>query len=339
MLSPKSTIKSALSVQDHDVPCPLCESHNDTVIAKKGYPGVPLTNVICKTCGLIRINPRMSDKGYEDFYRSEFFDYLNPYARPAYVEEIERTTDPTCETPTKKMIMPFIRNYVPVGGRVLDVGAGFGQVLYLLKKEKNITGIGLEPDPFSRNIAKEKMGIDMLPDLVETYLAKNSGKPDAKVDFIVLNQTFEHLMYPLETLKGLAKILKPEGVIYIGVPNAYNPFIPIKLFYQFAHTYNYTPHTMKLFAEKAGLKVIEIKDPLGYPLEVLLAHKNSSYRAEKPERLTQGSSWKDTYRRLRRKKFLNISRGGIKTILGAVIGKNLTEKAKRLIDRTIHYRY
>jgi len=331
-----TTLKKDYTDKPHEhVPCPLCNANDDYVLARKGYPGIPVRNVICKGCGLIRVDPRMTQKGYEDFYQEDFFEYLNPYSRPAYVEEIEHTRDDDYLTPVKRTRLPLIRDYVKEGGRLLDVGAGFGQIPYLLQKEKNVTFVGLEPDPFSRKVAKEKIGVELTDMTVEDFLASNPGE----FDFIYMDQVFEHLLTPLEILKGLAKILAPEGVMYIGVPGAYNPQIPMSVFYQLAHTYNYTPHTMALFAKKAGLKVVHLPDPEGYPLEVLLAHENSSYPDEDPSRLVAGSDWKDVVRRLKRKERLNAIRGFAKKIVTTLGGEKLNEKIRSTVDSTTGYQY
>lgn len=318
------------------VRCPLCNANSDHVLATKGFPNnIPVQNVICKGCGLVRIDPRMSQKNYELFYKEDFFGYLNPYERPAYVEEIEHTRDDAYQTPTKKKLLPYILPYVKEGGRVLDVGAGLGQILYLLAKKKKTVGIGLEPDPFSRRVAKEKMGIDLIDMTVESFLSKNTQK----FDFILMDQTFEHLLSPLETLQGLARCLTPEGTMFIGVPSAYNPTIHMSLFYQLAHTYNYTPYTLNLFAQKSGLKIINVRDPKGYPLETILAGRDSSYPEESIQNLSLGSSWRDVVRRLRRKRFLNTIRGFAKHVLVSLGGEQFKERIKSFVDRFLHYRY
>lgn len=318
------------------VACPLCTANDDYVLATKGFPNdIEVRNVICKGCGLVRINPRMTQANYELFYKEDFFGYLNPFARHAYVTEMEHTRDDTYMTPTKKKLLPYVLPYVKEDGNVLDVGAGLGQMVYLLQKEKHVVATGLEPDPFSREVAKEKMGVELTDMTIEVFLEKNTQQ----FDFVFMDQTFEHLLSPLQALQGLAKFLAPEGVIYIGVPGTYNPAIHMSLFYQIAHTYNYTPHTMKLFAEQSGLKVIHVREPNGYPLEVMLAHKNSSYKEEIPERMVQGSSWKDVVRRLKRKRFLNNVRGVAKRVLTSAGGDSFKNTVKSFVDRLIGYRY
>lgn len=331
-----TTLKKDYQDKAHeDVPCPLCSTRKDVVLATKGYPGIPVRNVICTGCGLIRINPRMTQKGYEDFYKEDFFEYLNPYGRPAYIDTIERTTDESFVTLAEKNILPYILPFVPEGGRILDIGSGFGQIPYLLQKRKKVTYVAIEPDPYSRQVAKEKIGIDLRDDTIENYLREEK----AVFDFIYLDQVFEHLLTPLQTLKDLTRLLAPKGVIYIGVPNSYNPGVSMDRYYELAHTYGYTPSTMSSFASQAGLKVISLRDPFAPALEVLLTHTTAAYSAEDPSRLLFGAQWKDTYRRLKRKERLNLVRGFARNVLSSMFGPSGKERIRAFIDRLIRYRY
>ena len=327
--------KDYTDVPHEDVTCPLCDANSDYVLSRTGYPGIPVSTVICRGCGLVRINPRMIAKGYEDFYTQDFFEYLNPYGRPAYVETIERTTDDSFETPVERNTLPYMLPYVKEGGRVLDVGSGFGQVIYLLAKKKSVSYVGIEPDPESRKVAKEKIGINLIDTTIEEYAKTDCGS----FDFIHLDQVFEHLLTPLEALRAMERMLTPEGTIYLGVPNAYNPGVSMDRFYELAHTYAYTPATMRLFAAKSGLKVVSVRDPYGAALEVIMARKDSKHPEEREDRMVQGSDWHDTMRRLRRKSMLTAIRGAIRTALTAVFGAGFKERVRAVIDRLIRYRY
>lgn len=320
-----------------DVPCPICQAEgknqNDKILGTHGYPNVKFNNVICKHCGLIRINPRMTQRGYDRFYKEVFFEYLDPYGRPAYIEEIEQTTNDRYWTPTRRRLMPYILPWVKERAKVLDIGAGFGSVLYYLKKEKHIEGIGLEPDPESAKIAREKIGVDVVGETVESYFQKNKDT----YDFIVLNQTFEHLLSPLETLRQLKDRLNPEGLIYIGVPNGYQFGAAHYLFFQLAHTYNYTPYSFKKLAELAGLKVVNIRDPLRHPLEVLLSHKDANTPTELEDVLNIGKEYSDVVREMRKKKYREYTRLFAKKIATKLFGTKGKEKIRQWIDGIIRY--
>lgn len=317
------------------VPCPLCDANDDYILSTIGFPGIPVRNVICKGCGLIRIDPRMTKDGYEAFYKEDFFEYLNPYSRPAYVEIFEHTKDESIQTPIERNVLPYIMPYVKQKGRVFDVGAGFGQLGYLLKRDRDVSYIGIEPDPHSRQHAKEKIGVELLDITAEEFLAKETGL----FDFIFLDQVFEHLLNPLDVLTRLKQVLSPEGVIYVGVPNSYNPGVSMDRFYELAHTYSYTPATLQRFALKAGLKIVSVRDPEGAALEVIMAHTGSAYPEESMDRMVQGSKWRDTVRRLRRKERLNVIRGYAKRLVTGIAGPGANERIRSLIDSIIGYRY
>lgn len=314
------------------VPCPICfaegKPENDKIVGTYGYPNVYFQNVICRNCALTRINPRMSLQGYDKFYKELFFEYLDPYERPAYVEELEQTTNDRYWTPTRKWLMPYILPWVKEGGRVLDIGAGMGYVLYYLKKEKNTIGVGIEPDPESAKLAREKIGINVLDETVESYFAKNKDT----FDFIILNQTFEHLLNPLETLKQLQERLTPDGLIYIGVPNGYKFGAPFSLWFQLAHTYNYTAYSFKKMAKLAGLKVVNIRDPLGHPLEVLLSLPTANTPTERESYLNVGSNYRNIVREMRYKKYRDFIRGKVKLIVVFLFGTGIKEKLRTLVD-------
>jgi SAM-dependent methyltransferase len=313
-----------------NVLCPICEAEgkkqNDKILATYGYPSVNFQNVICKDCGLIRINPRMTLSGYDKFYKELFFEYLDPYGRPAYVEEIENTVDDTKDTPTKRNEIPYLLPITKEGGRVLDIGAGFGQMLYLLRKHKNILPTGIEPDPESRKIAKEKMGLDLSHETIEEFF-KNSNEV---FDLVIMEQVFEHLLSPLWTLKEIKKRLAPDGYVYIGVPHGSHPTHPYSLHFQLAHTYNYMPYSFAKLAELSGLKVVALKEPYKHPLKVVLAHKESTYKEEDKEKLEVGKNYKETIRNLKKIKY--------REFIGYYLKNFVPKKVKIALDKFIGYR-
>lgn len=312
------------------VKCPLCNAHSDYELVKVGYPDVPARNVICKGCGLIRIDPRMSQADYDEFYEKDFFEYLNPFTRPHYVNTIEKTTDPNFVTETEKHTIPFILPFVKEKGKVLDIGAGFGQVLYLLRKLKGVEIAGIEPDPGSRGLAKDKIGIELSSERIEDFLPREKAE-GKKYDYIHLEQVFEHLLSPLETLQGIHDILEKEGVLYIGVPGMYNYAVTPDRFFELAHTYGYTPAVLKKFAEQANMKIIKVKNPLSSNLEVLMARSDSSYKEAPHDVTKQGTNWKVTRNRILGRRYYYLTRSKIKNILVSLFGEKFKNTIKNLI--------
>jgi 2-polyprenyl-3-methyl-5-hydroxy-6-metoxy-1,4-benzoquinol methylase len=217
---------------------------------------------------------------------------------------------------------------------VLDIGAGFGNIIYLLREKKNINYDGLEPDPFSREIAS-KMGIKLIDVNAKEFLESNQNT----YDFIILSQTLEHLLEPVKTLQELKKHLTPKGLVYIGVPNSLNPQIPMSLFFQLAHTFNFTNRSLATTAKMAGLKVIKISNPQAFILEAILAHQEFDLPEVGVANLTPGSDWQGVVKTLRRKERLNLIRGLTKKILSSILGETLTQKIKNNLDKIFKYKY
>lgn len=341
MIKKSPTIEKILNEEKlENVECPICKAEgkkqNDKIIGKTGYPNVHFQSVICKNCGLARINPRMTQAGYERFYKEAFFEYLDPYNRPAYVEEFENLTNEKHWAPSRSKIMPYIYGWLkPTHKKALDIGAGYGTILYFLKKDKNMDCLGIDPDPESVKIAKEKFGVIVEDETVEGFFKKNTDK----FDLIVMEQVYEHLLNPLETLKEIKKILTPDGFLYIGVPNGYKFAAPHSLYFQLAHTYNYTPYAFKKLVELAGLKIFDLRNPYGSPLELLICLPEANYPTEREAVLNVGKNYKEVLWKVRVKQYREAARFYAKNLLKNIFGKNFQEKVRKTIDTTIKYKY
>ncbi|MCH8877294.1 MAG: class I SAM-dependent methyltransferase [Chloroflexi bacterium] len=333
--------KIRISPQTQDgmeyIHCPLSRIDDTEVVARRGYPGARLRNVICRKCGLIYINPRMTPEAYQRFYEEEFFEYLDPFNRPGYVKDIYGAKDDAIHSPTETIVLPFIIDHIQNGAKILDVGAGFGNLLYLLQKHKGCEVHGLEPGDRARQISEEIMGIRLSAKTVEEFI---DGKGGEKYDFIIMNQTLEHLLGPLSVLKELSNyFLADDGLIFIGVPNAYNPSTPMSIFFQVAHTFSYTPYTLGLLAEQANLKIVKLSDPHSPVMQALLASRDSVHDAVSPELLHFGRDWREVASIFRRRRFWNVTRGISAKFLRMTVGEPATMRLKAWFDGVTGFKY
>ncbi|MBU3820629.1 class I SAM-dependent methyltransferase [Flavobacteriaceae bacterium XHP0103] len=95
---------------------------------------------------------------------------------------------------------------------LLDVGCGTGDFLNVCK----INGwnvLGVEPDEDARSIANQKVGDKVFGSEQLHQLEPNT------FDVITLWHVLEHLPEPGKDLAIFKKLLKPEGVLIIAVPN------------------------------------------------------------------------------------------------------------------------
>ena len=108
--------------------------------------------------------------------------------------------------------LQVIASWITSGSRVLDLGCGNGDLLYFLKKQKQIHGTGIEQseDKVARCIER---GLTVLQgdfrDEVNDY-------PDLSFDFVILSQTLQQVMEPEELIPDLLRIGRK---VIVSFPN------------------------------------------------------------------------------------------------------------------------
>lgn len=94
-------------------------------------------------------------------------------------------------------------------GSVLDIGSGTGDFL-AEAKQQNWKAVGIEPSDKAKALAKQKgiCIIDTYPELEDHFF-----------DVITMWHVLEHVPDLEFQIKELKRLLKPDGVIFIAVPN------------------------------------------------------------------------------------------------------------------------
>jgi methionine biosynthesis protein MetW len=96
----------------------------------------------------------------------------------------------------------FISSWIKTNSRVLDLGCGDGSLLAELKKQRNISGYGLEIDPDSINQCVAK-GVNV----IEQDLNKSlENFPDNSFDTVVMTQALQAMRYPHLVLDEMLRI-------------------------------------------------------------------------------------------------------------------------------------
>jgi len=92
-------------------------------------------------------------------------------------------------------------------GKALDIGCGIGDMLSFRPNT-----IGLDVNPLNINYCKKKK--------LEAYLMKNGRIPfeDQSFDSLLLDNVLEHIDAPTLLFKEIKRVLKPDGILLIGVP-------------------------------------------------------------------------------------------------------------------------
>lgn len=130
--------------------------------------------------------------------------------------------------------------------RLLDVGSGTGMFL-LQARAFGLDAQGLEPDAnYSERLRREE------------GLQVHSGSWDTAdfapgfFDVVVIHHVLEHLRTPTAALRRMHEWTRPDGRLYLSVPDLKNPQAsPFNRFHR-AHLYGYSPETLEMIALKAG---------------------------------------------------------------------------------------
>ncbi|MBI6116093.1 class I SAM-dependent methyltransferase [Salegentibacter maritimus] len=137
------------------------------------------------------------------YYQSE--DYIS------HTDASKSFTDKIYHVVKNFMLLQKLKwiHKVSKGNNLLDIGAGTGDFLVTAKKKEwNVAGV--EPNTQARKLAQEK-GIELKEDLTQFK--------DASFDVISMWHVLEHVPDLDSQIENLARLLKPNGVAVIAVPN------------------------------------------------------------------------------------------------------------------------
>ncbi len=154
---------------------------------------------------------------------------------------------------TLKNKLNIIQHFHVEKGTLLDIGAGTGHFLDLAQKNKWIV-TGIEPNLGARTMAAEK-GISFAENIQS--LANNS------FDVITMWHVLEHVYDLDEQIKELKRVLKPDGVLVIAVPN-FRSF-DARYYKRFwaaydvpRHLWHFSKKSIKLLFQEKQMKVVEM---------------------------------------------------------------------------------
>ncbi len=138
-------------------------------------------------------------------------------------------------------------------GHMLDLGCGTGAFLNEMKKAGWST-TGIEPDEQARKNALDLYDVNALTP--EHFFSL----PEQSFDAITMWHVLEHVHQLQEYVVQLKKILKPDGRLFIAVPN-YTSYDAKKYEHFWAaydvprHLYHFSPESMRVLMQKHGLSI------------------------------------------------------------------------------------
>ena len=259
--------------------CPLCGAVEPTRLFESrdrvhNLPGI-FTVFRCQRCEAVSYHPRLQAGELSRYYPETYgrYRYSKSIHKKKYggirqfvLENWYGYPSPEKRTPSlinkwTAFFLSFVmaKNAIPYRGEgnLLDVGCGGGSYLYRLKSW-GWNAYGVEPSAVGAAQARS-LGLHVYQGQLE-----EAAFPDSFFDVVRLNHVLEHLTDPHGTLCEIKRIVRPDGLVYVTVPNTrslnfwlfgenwYGLDIP-------RHVVSYSPEALKFLCDGTGFEIVRMR--------------------------------------------------------------------------------
>ena len=234
-----------------DIVCDFCKGETYTCV------GTELDYEIrqCKNCKLMYINPQPTADEIPGFYDNLYLDDSPEHVAARGLGY------------TEKQLSKIIRKRKPEGGRMLDIGCGFGAVLDEMSNYPEWELSGLEVGDGAINYARKRIPKATIHDgtVDDTDFEANS------FDCITMIAVLEHMKSPATVLNKVVRWLAPGGLLVIQTPHV-EPFmwlrqrvpgVPI-YFEAPRHLFDFSPRTLEMYFRSTGCDDIKVDIAVPY---------------------------------------------------------------------------
>ncbi len=232
------------------VRCPVCASNTvcelDRRTTKEGHL---LRTIVCTACTHAFLSPRASDEEYQAYYASGFSKEFNQIAPQVDLVRLAESNRAKTER-----LLKFVSPKVRPGSRILEIGAGYGNVLAGLRATQPRALDGIEVDPMALRVAREVHGLELFPGTLETFIETWQGEP---YDVILMHHVLEHMLDLPRVASCLQKLSHTGTLLYVGVPNIRALMVPKDLFFRFPHVHYFSPPSLAQYLRDVGFLVID----------------------------------------------------------------------------------
>ena len=206
--------------------------------------------VRCRTCGLMRTDPRPTAATIHLYYPADYAPYTRSTVQPQGRRSAWRAL--------LRKATPFYNQHLPPlpPGYLLEVGCAAGAFLHhMALLGWQVEGIepGLQAAASARSLGYP----------VQPLPLESAAPPLQPPDLVVAWMALEHLHQPVIALQKLAAWSKPGAWLALSVPNCAS--FDFRLFkgtgyalHLPAHLYHFTPHTLRRVLWQGGWRVERI---------------------------------------------------------------------------------
>jgi len=194
--------------------CPICNDRSE----KKFLCNVTLVFgtefdlVECGKCGVIYFSPMPTQRQLSEFYSATYYDFDRGREEGkgmAFAHSLKR----------------WKRH-----GRFIDVGCATGFFINGIRNNSQWEVCGTDFGESAVRYARDVLKLNVVQgDLADAHF------PDAHFDYVHVNNVLEHVLDPLSLLQECRRIIKPDGIFFLSVPNGYNDSLDLREFSRVEH--------------------------------------------------------------------------------------------------------
>ena len=308
---------------DPNTACDLCGNKSLELAYKPDSSGRALSVYVCRGCGLVQSLPRTDRAPRRRATISADADWGNVRYGKGF--RVARH-------------MNWLREVgrLPEQPNVLDVGANRGAFIEAAQLEwPDATVTAIEPDARVIDGYKNRDGVTLLQARLE-----DTDLPAASFDLVYSSHTLEHLASPLDALRDHARVMKPEALLLLEVPNIalIGGEDVVEEWFIDKHLFHFSATTLRFACHIAGFEILRISPPTELShLTVLLKRYAKQRAAEKPDRSEgeRASVLIERYKAVRKRNRIQLSE--VARQIEDAEGKVVIWGAGRIFDTLVKY--
>jgi SAM-dependent methyltransferase len=193
--------------------CPICNSNDKKLLFNQHFSALEnnlldtYEIVVCNKCGFC-FSDKIPNQEIFDIYYREMSKYE--------ISENKQSPSKYDQKRFEQVVDYLLRKPVDLNSHIIEIGCSTGLLLSLLKNKGYDNLLGIDPSPSCVETVKKKYSI---PSLIATITDLGSIKTES-VDLVILVGVLEHIKDLDLALEEIRKVLKPDGQLFILVPDA-----------------------------------------------------------------------------------------------------------------------
>src|SRR5262247_528501 len=223
--------------------CPICRD----VTTKRFQCRVNLVGstaydlVECLACGVLYFHPLPPEAELTCFYSAAYYSF-----------------DRSREEAKGRWFAARLQRWKS-RGTFLDVGCATGFFLHGIQQHSQWEVYGTDVGPSAVQFARTQLGLN-----VQGGNLADVQFPSNYFDYVHVNNVLEHVLNPLELLQECWRVIKPDGMVYLAVPNGFVDSRDLIAFYHDAqqparshqrHIFFFQKHTLLSMFDTIGFTI------------------------------------------------------------------------------------